>query len=83
MMALTPLAAPTPRWSVRPITPAANWYCRVLKPGRDMQQRFMLLDSVATFDGMVASLRDRGAPPEWRRDCQLAIAVPQGPNERW
>src|SRR5262249_41361385 len=27
----------------------ANWYCRVLRPGRDVQQRLMHLDSVSTF----------------------------------
>ncbi len=61
----------------------ANWYCRVLKPGREMQQRFVMLESAAEFDGMVEQLSLRGAPPLWRRDCDVAIAVPQGPNERW
>lgn len=61
----------------------ANWYCRVLRPTREQQQQFMMLDSVATFATLVAQLRDRGAPPHWDRHCQLAIAVPSGPNERW
>ena len=61
----------------------ATWYCRVLKPGSAMQRRFMMLESVADFDDMVAQLRHRGPPPHWQRDCQIAIAVPKGPNERW
>ncbi len=61
----------------------ANWYCRVLKPGADMQRRFMMLETVADFDGMVDQLRRRGPPPHWQRDCQIAISVPKGPNERW
>jgi len=61
----------------------ANWYCRVLKPDRDMQRRFMLLESVAQFDGMVEQLRHRGPPAHWRRELDLAISVPRGPNERW
>ena len=28
----------------------ANWYCRVLKPGRDIQQRLIMLERVADFD---------------------------------
>src|SRR5262245_37919892 len=35
----------------------ANWYCRVLRPGRDIQQRLMRLESIAEFDGMIDSLR--------------------------
>jgi tRNA-dihydrouridine synthase B len=61
----------------------ANWYCRVLKPGHELQQRFVKVEKVADFDGMVGQLRERGAPAHWERDCQVAIAVPKGPNERW
>ena len=61
----------------------ANWYCRVLRPGADMQRRFMMLESVPDFDGMVEQLRHRGPPPHWLRDGQPTIAVPKGPIERW
>src|ERR1700752_666111 len=61
----------------------ANWYCRVLKPGHDLQRRFMLLESAAEFDAMLTQLRHRGPPAHWYHDSQLAIAVPKGPNERW
>ena len=45
----------------------ANWYCRVLKPGRDIQQRLMMLERVADFDAIVAYLRDQGPPPNWKQ----------------
>lgn len=63
----------------------ASWYCRVLKPGRVVQQRLMLVDSEADFDDILAHLRERlaltGPPPGWSADA--AIPVPSGPNERW
>jgi nifR3 family TIM-barrel protein len=62
----------------------ANWYCRVLKPGRDIQQRLVRLESVASFDEIVTRLRDQGPPPQWHALVSgPAIAVPKGPIERW
>jgi nifR3 family TIM-barrel protein len=63
----------------------ANWYCRVLHPGRDLQQRLVRIGSVAEFDEIVAEVRERG---RWRPhqdwdDREPIIAVPKGPNERW
>ncbi len=43
----------------------ANWYCRVLKPGRDIQQRLMMIEHVADFDSIVTDLRAQGPPPNW------------------
>ena len=60
----------------------ANWYCRVLKPGREVQQALMMLGRIIDFDAIVNRLRDQGPPPRWRFD-DLEIAVPKGPNERW
>jgi nifR3 family TIM-barrel protein len=60
----------------------ANWYCRVLRPGREVQQRLVRLESVAGFDEIVAHLRDRGPPPRWS-PAELHIPVPGGPVERW
>jgi nifR3 family TIM-barrel protein len=63
----------------------ANWYCRVLRPGRDVQQRLMMIDSVADFEAIVAIIRDRLAadgdalPPE----PLFSVPVPKGPMERW
>jgi len=59
----------------------ANWYCRVLKPGRDIQQRLMLLQTVADFEEIVAAIRAKGPPANWTSEA--AIPVPKGPIERW
>ena len=61
----------------------ANWYCRVLRPGREVQQRLMRLERSADFDAIVAQLQDQGPPPHWQAAALPEIAVPQGPNERW
>jgi tRNA-dihydrouridine synthase B len=63
----------------------ANWYCRVLRPGRDHQQRLVRLESVAEFDRIVEQIRTAGPPPGW--EAWLAsdspIRVPSGPIEHW
>jgi len=63
----------------------ANWYCRVLRPGREVQQRLVQIDSVATFAGIVGRLREQGPPPQWdpAGPDASSIAVPRGPVERW
>ncbi len=61
----------------------ANWYCRVLKPGRQIQQLLVMLDTLATFDGIVNWLREQGPPPGWQAGAAPSIPVPKGPNERW
>ncbi|HKI32594.1 MAG TPA: tRNA dihydrouridine synthase DusB [Gemmataceae bacterium] len=63
----------------------ANWYCRVLRPGRDIQQRLVRIESVAEFDGIVEEVRERGRlrPNHDWLDGEPIIAVPKGPNERW
>jgi nifR3 family TIM-barrel protein len=61
----------------------ANWYCRVIKPGREIQQRLVQLESVAEFDEMTATLRHRGAPAGWHEAPEPVIAVPQGPISHW
>jgi nifR3 family TIM-barrel protein len=63
----------------------ANWYCKALRPGRDVQQTLIRLESVAVFEDIVARLRDRGTPAGWD-DWQTtgpSIPVPAGPVERW
>ena len=65
----------------------ANWYCRVLKPGRDVQQLMMMIDSVAHFERLVEQVRQIIAAraeqgQEWP-DAELSIRVPQGPIEHW
>jgi tRNA-dihydrouridine synthase B len=60
----------------------ANWYCRVLRPGHEVQQRLMHLERVRDFDDIAAWLRERGEPPHWS-EGEAHISVPSGPNERW
>jgi tRNA-dihydrouridine synthase B len=60
----------------------ANWYCKVLHPGRDMQQRLVRIESAAEFDRILDQLRDRAAP-EPAEESAFHIPVPQGPVERW
>ena len=63
----------------------ATWYCRVLRPGRDLQQRLIRIESAAEFDSIVEEVRARGRSQphhDWL-DGESIIPVPQGPNERW
>jgi nifR3 family TIM-barrel protein len=63
----------------------ANWYCRVLRPGREIQQRLVRLESVADFDAIVSRLRAAGPPVEWPfvESGESPIRVPSGPIEHW
>jgi nifR3 family TIM-barrel protein len=63
----------------------ANWYCKVLKPGREVQQRLVRLEQVAEFERIVAGLRAAGPPRGWedRTQNDAVVAVPRGPVERW
>ena len=58
----------------------ANWYCRVIKPGRQVQQALVMLDTLATFEGIITWLREQGPPPGWQAGAALSIPVPKGPN---
>ena len=63
----------------------ANWYCKVLRPGHDIQQRLVRIEQVAEFERIVAHLRETNAH---RAHLELSlgtasIAVPQGPMEHW
>lgn len=61
----------------------ANWYCRVLKPGREVQQTLVMLDTLETFERIAGRLRQQGPPPGWQAGAAPSIPVPKGPNERW
>ncbi|MFN4259360.1 MAG: tRNA dihydrouridine synthase DusB [Gemmataceae bacterium] len=62
----------------------ANWYCKVLKPGRELQQRLIRLAAVADFDNMVQQLRDRGPASAYDESRDVSfVRVPSGPVERW
>jgi nifR3 family TIM-barrel protein len=63
----------------------ANWYCRVLRPGREVQQRLIRLESAAEFDAIADGLRQT---PHYHDDREwtgpeLSIKVPSGPIEHW
>jgi nifR3 family TIM-barrel protein len=63
----------------------ANWYCRVLRPGRDIQQRLMMIERVDAFERIVEEIRDllaRRTSQDWP-DADVAIRVPLGPVEHW
>ena len=64
----------------------ANWYCRVLRPGRDVQQTLIRLDRVAVFEEIVARLRENGTVRDVYEATDgngFSIPVPSGPVERW
>jgi tRNA-dihydrouridine synthase B len=60
----------------------ANWYCKVLKPGRDVQQKLIRIEKVAEFDAIVRWLNDR-KPPEMDNTAEASIPVPSGPMSHW
>jgi nifR3 family TIM-barrel protein len=64
------------------------WYCKVLRPGRDLQQRLVMIDSVAHFEQIVEEIRAilterAGALDTHWPDADVPVRVPGGPNERW
>jgi tRNA-dihydrouridine synthase len=75
----------TERFACLTFRKVANWYCRVLRPGRAIQQQLVLIASLAHFESLVEQIRaiiaTRGED-EWP-DAEIAIPVPGGPVERW
>ncbi|NBO92905.1 MAG: tRNA dihydrouridine synthase DusB [Planctomycetia bacterium] len=75
----------TERFACLSFRKIANWYCRVLKPGRDIQQQLVMIDSLKHFEELEAAIADiiaeRGA--DTMPDAELPIKVPSGPQERW
>ncbi len=47
----------------------ANWYCRSLRPGRELKQALLRLDAQAVFFAVVDQLRQRGPIP-----CPTALS---------
>lgn len=63
----------------------ANWYCKVLRPGRVIQQRLVQISRVADFEEILDQIRQQArghADEEWQIP-DLAISVPKGPIEHW
>jgi nifR3 family TIM-barrel protein len=64
----------------------ANWYCKVLRPGREVQQTLIRLESVAVFERILEQLRGIGSDGDEHASMEemlLGIPVPSGPVERW
>lgn len=61
----------------------AAWYCKALKPGKEIQQRLVMLENMEEFDGLVNQIRDQGPPPHWHAGRMPEIAVPKGPISHW
>jgi nifR3 family TIM-barrel protein len=61
------------------------WYCRVLRAGKDVQQRLIRLDSMGLFDQLVNRMRERGPVRGWDQwvETESPIRTPHGPIERW
>jgi nifR3 family TIM-barrel protein len=75
----------TERFACLSFRKVANWYCKVLRPGREIQQALVMIDSLAHFEelegqiGEVIAGRGAGAFPQ----ADLPIRVPSGPQEHW
>jgi tRNA-dihydrouridine synthase len=63
----------------------ANWYCKVLRPGREIQQRLMRIESAADFADILTRLREPQRVWSWqeRMNEEPVIPVPKGPMEHW
>jgi tRNA-dihydrouridine synthase B len=61
----------------------AGWYCKVLKPGKEIQQRLVMLENMEEFDDLANQMRDQGPPPHWHLGRPPEIAVPKGPISHW
>jgi nifR3 family TIM-barrel protein len=60
-----------------------GWYSKVLKPGKELHQRMMLIEKVEDFAQIVTALRTKGPPPHWKAGELTEIAVPKGPISHW
>ncbi len=60
-----------------------GWYSRVLKPGKELHQKLMMLERAVDFDALVATLRAKGPPTHWKAGEMPEIAVPKGPISHW
>lgn len=60
----------------------AGWYCKVLRPGRDLQQLMVYIARVGDFDHIVERIRAQGPPRNWNLS-EIRIAVPSGPISHW
>lgn len=63
----------------------SSWYCKTLRTGKEIQQRLIRLDSVASFEAIVEQILNRGEPADWaaRDAAEPNIPVPSGPIAHW
>ena len=63
----------------------ANWYCRVLRPGRVIQQKMVRISSVGEFATILHELREARTRSPWQdsEDPADVVGVPKGPIEHW
>jgi nifR3 family TIM-barrel protein len=64
----------------------ANWYCKVLRPGRVIQQQMVRIERIADFQDILEQLQAIGRDCEDNRfgeETEPLIPVPSGPIERW
>ena len=63
----------------------ANWYCRVLKPGHQIQQQLVRVESPAHFEDLANQIESmlQGRPePDWPL-MECPVHVPSGPISHW
>lgn len=63
----------------------ATWYTKALRLPKKVQQRFVLLNNLNEFDGIIEPFLDSGPPPGWSEwDVnESRVTVPSGPNAHW
>lgn len=75
----------TERFACISFRKVANWYCKVLKPGREIQQQLVMIESLAHFERLEKEISqiiaDRGA--DALPEADLPVRVPSGPQEHW
>jgi tRNA-dihydrouridine synthase B len=75
----------TERFACLTFRKVATWYCKVLKPGRAIQQELVMIDSLAHFEEIVARIAEiiEGRGADELPDAEMSIRVPSGPIEHW
>jgi nifR3 family TIM-barrel protein len=75
----------TERFACLSFRKVANWYCKVLRPGREIQQQLVMIASLAHFESLVERIREviatRGE--DELPDADVGVRVPAGPIEHW
>lgn len=63
----------------------AGWYCKALKPGHDLQQELVMLNSISHFESLAERVQERisqRSGEAWE-PVDHAVAVPDGPIAHW